>query len=257
MGSRGSHPLNAHRAHHDVLVLGYHAISDDWDSDLAVNTAAFERQMTVLLRQGYHGSTFAHAVTEPAGRNLLVVTFDDAYRSVISLALPIMAKLGLPGTVFVPTDFASGSQRASWSGVDIHLGTPHAHELDVMSWDELGKLVDLGWEVGSHTCSHPMLTRLDDDALMHELCTSRRECESQLHGPCMSIAYPYGDTNSRIVAAAADAGYIAGAGLPHARRLNQRSPLNWPRIGIFYRDGALRFKAKASRISRRLRTTIS
>lgn len=238
----------------DVLVLGYHAVSDDWTSDLSVGTAALEQQLTTLVRRGYRGATFADAMTDPRKGRTVVVTFDDAYCSVTEHALPILTKLGLPGTVFVPTSFTDGGRLASWSGIDVHLKTRHAHELEVMDWAQLRSLTSLGWEVGSHTCSHPMLTQLADEDLLRELVDSREACERHLGTRCHSIAYPYGDTDARVVAATAHAGYTAAAGLPPARKLHRASPLNWPRIGIFFGDDPMRFKAKVSPVGRRLRT---
>lgn len=240
----------------DILVLGYHAVSDSWPSDLAVRSDELERQLTGLVRRGYQGATFTHAVTRPPGARTLVVTFDDAYRSVMALAFPILDKLSLPGTVFVPTDLAAGGLRASWPGVDIHLRTPHAHELEVMGWEDLRGLVAAGWEIGSHTCSHPMLTKISDSELARELRESREQCERHLGVSCQSIAYPYGDTDERVIAAAGQTGYAAAAGLPPASALHREQALNWPRIGIFLGDGRGRFNIKVSRTIRRVRMLI-
>ncbi len=241
----------------DILVLGYHAVSDRWTSDLSVRPVALERQLTTLVRRGYRGATFLDAITNLGSGRTVVVTFDDAYRTVAEHALPILRKLGLPGTVFVPTRFAEGERLASWPGVDMYTEGPHAQELEVMNWEELRSLVALGWEIGSHTCSHPMLTRLDDDDLTRELAESRRECERRLGIRCHSLAYPYGDTDARVIAATARAGYTAAAGLPLAHRLHRSSRLNWPRIGVFFGDGPIRFEAKISPAGRRLRTSFS
>jgi peptidoglycan/xylan/chitin deacetylase (PgdA/CDA1 family) len=238
----------------DTLVLGYHAVSESWQSALSVTPANLERQLTSLVRQGYRGARFHEAATTPAAGKTLVVTFDDAYRSVRELALPILERLDLPGTVFVPTRFAGDGQLASWPGVDVYLGGPDEHELAVMSWQELAGMASLGWEIGSHTRSHPRLTQLKDEDLMEELRGSREDCERQLGGPCHSVAYPYGDTDARVVARAAAAGYVAAAGLPRARRLHRPCPLNWPRIGVFYGDGRGRFRLKVSPTGRRLRS---
>jgi peptidoglycan/xylan/chitin deacetylase (PgdA/CDA1 family) len=181
------------------------------------------------------------------------VTFDDAYRSVLSLALPILEALELPGTVFVPTRFAIDGRLASWPGMEADLAGPHADELKVMSWDELAQLNGRGWEVGSHTQTHARLTELADRELREQLVGSRRECEQRLGIQCTSLAYPYGDTDTRVMAAAAAAGYTAGAGLP-VRRLHAPLALNWPRVGIYGADRRWRFELKTSRAARRLRT---
>ncbi|HEX2086430.1 MAG TPA: hypothetical protein VHF89_12160, partial [Solirubrobacteraceae bacterium] len=54
------------------------------------------------------------------------------------------------------------------------------------------------------------------------------------------------------VAAAREAGYRAGAGLPAGRLV--RSTLSWPRIGI-YHDDDRRFRQKASRLARGLQSS--
>jgi peptidoglycan/xylan/chitin deacetylase (PgdA/CDA1 family) len=238
----------------DLLVLGYHAVSDDWQSDLAVSTSNLEHQLGSLVRRGYRGALLHEVANSPPSGRTLVVTFDDAYRSVRELALPIMRELGVPGVVFAPTHFAEGDRLASWEGVDIYLDGPHARELEVMSWEELRELQAAGWEVGSHTRSHPHLTQLDEPSLSEELRGSREDCERHLGTPCRSLAYPYGDTDARVIAATAGAGYSAAAGLPHFHRLHPPAALNWPRIGVFQGDGPVRFAVKASRTVRRLVT---
>jgi peptidoglycan/xylan/chitin deacetylase (PgdA/CDA1 family) len=241
----------------DLLVLGYHAVSAGWHSDLSVTPENLERQLSSLVRRGYRGACFHEAATSAPTDRTLVVTFDDAYRSVLELALPIMQALDLPGVVFVPTRFAGGGERASWPGVNTYLDGAHAQELEVMSWEELAQLHTLGWEIGSHTCSHPHLTQLDDHALHEELARSRAECESHLGAPCHSLAYPYGDTDTRVIAATASAGYTAAAGLPRFRDLHEPSALNWPRIGIFHDDGPRTFRFRISPTARRLSTGLS
>jgi peptidoglycan/xylan/chitin deacetylase (PgdA/CDA1 family) len=120
-----------------------------------------------------------------------------------------------------------------------------------MSWAELRSLDEAGWEIGSHTGSHPRLTQLDDDRLQDELARSKAALEEQLAGPCSSLAYPYGDVDPRVVAATARAGYSSAAGLP--QRLHSPDPLNWPRIGIYCLDDDFRFRLKVSPAARRLR----
>jgi peptidoglycan/xylan/chitin deacetylase (PgdA/CDA1 family) len=113
--------------------------------------------------------------------------------------------------------------------------------------------VHAGWEVGSHTCSHPHLTTLDDLALADELERSKAACERGIGTECRSLAYPYGDVDERVVAACARAGYSAAGALPE-RWLGPRSPLQWPRIGIYHLDTGFRYRAKVSPAVRRARS---
>jgi peptidoglycan/xylan/chitin deacetylase (PgdA/CDA1 family) len=238
----------------DVLVLCYHAVSADWEADLSVAPDALDRQLGILRRRGYRGATFSRAIVEPPGRRTVAVTFDDAYRSVISLARPILDRHGFPGSVYVPTALAGAERPMSWPGIDRWIGTPHEHELTPMSWDELGELANTGWEIGSHTRTHPHLTQLGDDELQRELGDSRKECEDELGLPCDTIAYPYGDVDERVVAAARSAGYRHAAALPG--RWHTPRPLEWPRVGVYQADSPWRFRLKASAAARRMRALL-
>ncbi len=138
-----------------------------------------------------------------------------------------------------------------WSGIDHWADGPHAPDMVPMSWDELRELRDAGWEIGSHTCSHPRLTTLDDSELARELRTSRESCEENMGEPCASIAYPYGDVDERVIAAAGAQGYRTAGTLPSV--MESPRPLAWPRVGVYHEDHHRRFLLKVSPLSRRVR----
>jgi peptidoglycan/xylan/chitin deacetylase (PgdA/CDA1 family)/glycosyltransferase involved in cell wall biosynthesis len=237
----------------DLLVLCYHAVSDRWRSPLAVTTRSLEAQLGALVRRGYRGALFTEAVTTPTLGKTLVVTFDDAYRSIRELALPVLESLGLPATVFAPTNYLGGGQVATWPLMEHYVRSGGPEELTVMSWEQLAELQARGWEIGSHSLSHPDLTSLDDDSLVAELAESKRLCEERLSGPCRSIAFPFGSTDTRVMAATGAAGYEAAAGLP-MRRFHVPLTLNWPRVGIYGSDPRWRFELKVSQLVRRIQT---
>lgn len=238
----------------DVLVLCYHALSPAWTATLSITPERFERQVSLLVERGYRGVTFTEAVSSPSQGRVVAITFDDAYRSVIELGLPMLERVGLPATVFAPTDFIGAEKPLQWPGIDRWLNGPHEHELTPMSWSELRTLKDAGWEIGSHTGSHPHLTASDERSLTDELERSKTSCERNLGCSCTSIAYPYGDVDERVAASAERAGYHAGAALP-GHRLGPRQALMWPRIGVYQVDDFHRFQLKISPLLRRLRSS--
>jgi peptidoglycan/xylan/chitin deacetylase (PgdA/CDA1 family) len=227
----------------DVLVLCYHGISETWPAPTSVRPDDFERQLASLVQHGYRGASLSEALTAPPAEKTLVVSFDDAHRSVLELAAPAMARLGLPGTVFVPTEYAGSERPMAWDGYDIWLKTEHEGELRCMGWDELRGLAAAGWEVGSHTRSHPRLSRLGDAEIAAELSESRIECEERMGAPCLSVAYPYSDYDERVIRLARDAGYRFGATVPRAPRAPL--PLEWPRVGVYHGNGAGRVRLRA------------
>lgn len=82
-----------------------------------------------------------------------------------------------------------------------------------MNWNEARQLTSMGFEIGSHTVNHPILTNLEPDALARELIESKRQIELKIGRPCYAIAYPNGsrsDYSETTEAAVKAAGYEVG-----------------------------------------------
>jgi peptidoglycan/xylan/chitin deacetylase (PgdA/CDA1 family) len=238
----------------DLLVLCYHAVSSTWPAELSVTPDALTAQTAELASRGYVGARFSEAVSGKTRHERVVVfTFDDNYRSVLELAKPILDRHGFPGTLYVPSDWPGQQQAMRWAGIDRWLGTEHEPEMLSLRWQELRELAEAGWEIGSHTCSHPRLPELDDAALERELSTSKQAIERELGRPCASLAYPYGAVDARVRRATGRAGYECAATIP--RMIPAPEPLLWPRVPIFHKDGMRRFKLKISPAVRRARAS--
>lgn len=228
-----------------VVVLCYHGLSDTWPDETAVEPARLIEQVESFLRRGYRAATFTEALTAPSAEKVLAITFDDAATSVRRYALPPLEALGVPATVFVPTEYPDSGAPMSWSGLEPWLGGPHEGELACMGWEQLADLADRGWEIGSHTRSHPLLSKLGDAELERELAGSKDDCEQRLGRPCLSLAYPYGESDGRLARAARAAGYLCASTVPvgPARPL----PLLWPRVGVYRGESARRVRLRAWR----------
>lgn len=82
-----------------------------------------------------------------------------------------------------------------------------------MTWDQVREMANSGIEFGSHTLSHPILSKLDDRQLESELSDSRRIIEDQINQSCQVIAYPVGgreEYDQRTREGARKAGYSLG-----------------------------------------------
>jgi peptidoglycan/xylan/chitin deacetylase (PgdA/CDA1 family) len=227
----------------DLVVLCYHGISETWPAGTSVRPADFEAQLSSFVASGYRGATLSRALVSPPTARTLVVTFDDAHRSVWDLARRPMERLGVPGTVYVPTDYAGGDRPMGWTGYDTWLDGEHESELACMSWEQLRELAAAGWEIGSHTCSHPRLSRIPDEEIEAELSRSRRVCEERSGQPCLSLAYPYSDYDERAVRAAAKAGYRFAVSVP--RDPQPPLPFEWPRVGVYHGEDARTVRRRA------------
>jgi peptidoglycan/xylan/chitin deacetylase (PgdA/CDA1 family) len=229
----------------EVLVLCYHGVSARWPAETTVTPTHFTEQLEALAERGWRGATLVEALTAPRHERTMAVTFDDAHRSVREHALPVMERLGMPGTIFVPTDYAGTDQAMGWAGYDEWMGTEHESELLCLDWDALRDLAARGWEIGSHTCSHPHLTGLPDELLSIELTRSKERCEEEMGTPCHSIAYPYSDVDDRVLRAARSAGYALGVTV--ALGAAQPLPLAWPRVGVYNGESSRRTLMRAWR----------
>ena len=65
------------------------------------------------------------------------------------------------------------------------------HSLPI-SWDQIHAMACAGIDFGSHTITHPNLTRLSDEELDYELAQSKHVLEGHVQRPVESIAYPIG-----------------------------------------------------------------
>ncbi|UJA19999.1 polysaccharide deacetylase family protein [Thermoleophilia bacterium SCSIO 60948] len=237
------------------LLLCYHAISDGWPGDLAVGREQFASHVALLKRRGYRFATIDDAIASGPADRVAAISFDDALRSVAERARPVLDAAGAVATVYAPTDLIGAERPAAWSRVDGWLDGPHRDELVAMSWDELGGLASDGWQVGSHTLSHPRLPELDVAEIERQLAGSKRELEDRLGFECTSLAYPYGLLDDRARAAAERTGYANAVGTARCRPAGPADPYSIPRTVINRVDSERRFAVKTSATMRRVSGT--
>lgn len=226
------------------LVLCHHGLSADWTHAMAVSPELFERQLAWLVRHGY-APVGAEDVARGQGK-LLHVTFDDGLTSV-RLALPALERLDIPSTVFVCASLADDGRSLDVPALRGELETD-GHELETMTWDALRELAERGVEIGSHTLTHARLTQSTRAEVESELKLSRERIEDELGRRCSFLAYPYGQSDAGVRAAAGSAGYAAAFGLPGDVTWEDR--FNLPRVGLWRKDGVLRMVLKTGRIAR-------
>jgi peptidoglycan/xylan/chitin deacetylase (PgdA/CDA1 family) len=220
-----------------TLALAYHSVSPSWSHELAVPPHVFRAQMHALARRGFVGVRFAELANRPRHR-AVAITFDDGFRTVLEHAKPVLDELGWPATVFVVTAAPRTTEEVAWLAADADTGARAA-----LGWADIERLHDAGWEIGSHTRSHRLLSALPADVRDDELARSREEIAARV-GACESISYPWGEVDDAVVSAARRAGYVAGSGL--AGRFSRRDPMRVPRFAVGRSDRPLRFRLKTS-----------
>jgi peptidoglycan/xylan/chitin deacetylase (PgdA/CDA1 family) len=161
----------------------------------------------------------------------LRVTFDDAFRSA-STVFPPLERLGVALQIFVCTDYAR--EGAPLAIPELEGDDPE--RLATMTWEELRAHAERGVAIGSHGVTHAHLTQLSDAELRRELGESKAEIEDVFGRRCPELAYPYGEHDERVRAAARAAGYERAYGL----RERGHDPYALRRIDLYRRHTPLK-----------------
>ena len=234
-----------------AVFLSYHSVTEDGPPYLSLRPSTFEQQLDILARKGFRSGGRADLERLARGERLsgrrAFLTFDDGFVDTVTTALPRMTAQGFAGIVFVlPRHLESGAP-LDWPEV-VGEASRRPALMRSIDWPMAEKLVEAGWEIGSHTLTHARLTTVGDEALRQELLDSRRLIADRL-GRCELLAYPFGSWDPRVAEAAADAGYSFAFSLPFGQQL-QATPLSIPRVMVDDRDVSWRFRAKLSRPGR-------
>ena len=148
----------------DVMVLCYHAVSPRWAADLSVSPAAFDAQIGYLVDARLAADDVQRCRRLDETGKLLAITFDDAFASVKAAARGRSCdKHGAVATVFAPTAFMDDHVDLEWAGIDNWKQHRRRGRAARDGLGRPGELAAAGWEIGSHTCTHPHLTQLDDE----------------------------------------------------------------------------------------------
>lgn len=109
--------------------------------------------------------------------------------------------------------------------------TPEAYR--AASWDQLREMADNGIEIGAHTITHPILSRISRDRVDEEVSGSRRIIEEKLGREVVSFCYPNSrpaDIKPGVVEAVEKAGY---KGAVHEFGPDFSDLFRIPRLGVF------------------------
>lgn len=176
-------------------VAGYYHRVQPWSRDparhsLAVDPAAIRSHARMIQRRGLALGRLSEAIADP-GR-IAALTFDDGYADNLEHGVAALAEAGAVGTVYA---------------VVSQIGMGAADGARMLTPGELRELHALGWEIGSHTLSHPRLPELDEAAQRRELVESKARLEDLLGAPVRSLSYPYGLYSQAMLRIVEEAGY--------------------------------------------------
>jgi len=200
-----------------IAVLSYHKIGgpprDGWVTWNYVAEDIFRSHLAWFSERGWdflsvQKFTEGLADLSTLSDRSVLITFDDAYRSILHVALPILEGFSAPAAVFIPTSYAGGTN-AFDTGLE-----PTEHILD---WEELATLDAAGVSVESHGLSHRAFSSLSSRECHAELADSRDAIRLHLKKESRLFAFPYGDTGQHVTplstkAAGYQAAFLYGGG---------------------------------------------
>lgn len=193
-----------------LRVLMYHKTSSAAADEHTVLTAQLERQLRWLREEGFRFVTVAEILCGALPEWPVLVTFDDAYVDTLELAQPVLAALGIPGVVFVPT--AAIGRTSAWD----------ADARPLMDARQLSTLAARGFEIALHSHRHENYAGLTAAQIAADVQASFSTLRQSGLTPAPALAYPYGGRPREAAARAAMKRALAEAGVRLAFRVGNR-----------------------------------
>lgn len=171
-----------------ITILMYHSVNKNMP--YSVTPEMFDYQMQILARDYYVlricdlGELDSNAMLQ-SRKKIAVVTFDDGYIDNAQYALPILKKNGIRATFFICSGYVNKK-------LDITRKFINYLDLKPLTRTHLQDLVNNGMEIGAHTVTHSMLSKLDCWQQENELVSSKAWLEDAIGQKVVSFAYPYG-----------------------------------------------------------------
>lgn len=235
-----------------VTILCYHSvteqpydISDDpykqhLHCDLfAAHLDHLQRRYRVISLRDYIAARDGKALLP---RHSVILTFDDGFRNLLTVAAPLLSERSLPATTFIITGPTSAREdlnpTRTWTQSDDDTN---------LSWIEVQELArEHGIEIGSHTCSHPCLTTVSYEEAKRELRDSYTEIITRLECEVPPFAYPYGEASESLKDLVSSVGYACAlTGELGANELDS-NPYHLKRIVIAADDDLATFAARVA-----------
>jgi len=209
-----------------IPILMYHHLLDldaDASEELRAYTAApadFAAQMAYLAGQGYHTIHFSDLLAyfdegRPLPEKPVIITFDDGWVDVYTIAYPILKEHQMTATFFIPTNWIGNVEGE-------------------ISWAQIEELSRNGFEFGSHSFTHPYLTTADPETLAMELELPKKALEEHIGKPVIALAYPFGLYDQTVIQATEKAGYTVAVTIDPGQWVSKENLLTLRRIGIPY-----------------------
>jgi len=222
-----------------VPVLNYHRFGSSVADGMTVTNKVFESHLQWLKDNGYTVIPLRTLVNYLRGEGpapppkSVVITADDAHKTVYTDMFPLVRKYHIPVTLFI---YPSAVSNASYA----------------MTWEQLQELKKTGlFDMQSHTFWHPNFKqekkKLKPDAYQKlvetQLKKSKASLEKRFGATVDLLAWPFGIYDDELEKEAAKAGYTAAWSIDRRHATKAEKILAQPRYLMVNGDGAKKFAA--------------
>jgi peptidoglycan/xylan/chitin deacetylase (PgdA/CDA1 family) len=222
-----------------VPVLNYHRFGPTVADGMTVTTKVFESQIKWLKDNGYTVIPLRTLVDYLLGQGpppppkSVVITADDAHKTVYTEMLPVVRKYRIPVTLFI---YPSCVSNASYA----------------MTWKQLEELQKTGlFDMQSHTYWHPNFKKEKKKLKPEEyqklvdtqLRKSKNFLEKKFGTKVDLLAWPFGIYNDELEKDAAKAGYRVAFSIDRRHANKSEKIMSQPRYLMVNGDGTKNFAA--------------
>jgi len=191
-------------------IFYYHSVGGPPPQTLALPW--FRQHLEWISRLGYRAVTVAELLE--AGRDLpsgcVALAFDDGLLDNYTQVFPLLLQYGMRATFYVVPGYdrvtrwvAPGTGR--WSDVP---APGFTIPFESMGTDQRRELARHGMEIGSHSLTHRMLTRVSREELIREVRDSKDVIEQELGTVVKTFCYPRGRFAPVVLRTVRKAGYL-------------------------------------------------
>lgn len=197
-------PAVVYAADHATVFI-YHRFGDARYPSTNTSLADFRAHLDLLRDGGYTVLPLADIAAHlrkgtPLPERCVAITVDDAFRSFLKGAMPLLREYRYPATLFVNSGEMDGP--------------------DYLSWEELRRLSEEGIEIGNHSVAHGYL--LDSrpgesraawrQRIKGEIQRAQEELTARTGRAPRLFAYPYGEFSNELVEMVRELGFLAAVG---------------------------------------------
>jgi peptidoglycan/xylan/chitin deacetylase (PgdA/CDA1 family) len=220
----------------NIPILCMHDLGANAQNDYSIKTADLEAYLQWLSDEGFETVTVRDVIAYLDGElelpeKPIVLSFDDNWKSALTVARPALEKRGFVGVAFVISSSVGANENK-------------------LSWDDCKALAEAGWEIGSHSKTHENLTYVKPgqstdsirDMVEAEIRDSKETIEGNTGLEVVSIALPYGNYDTFVLDTIQDAGYRAALTIDRGSADEQSDPFRLPRRMIMNATAFTTFK---------------